>query len=76
MKVVFLEDVDGVAKGGEVKEVKNGFARNYLIPKKLAAPATHNHLQRISKLSKLADEDRVKKISLLSDLSETFPLNT
>ena len=72
MKVVFLEDVDGVAKGGEVKEVKNGFARNYLIPQKLAAPATHNHLQRISKLSKLADEDRVKKISLLSDLSETL----
>ena len=65
MKVVFLEDVDGVAKGGEVKEVKNGFARNYLIPKKLAAPATHNHLQRISKLSKLADEDRVKKAEWL-----------
>ena len=72
MKVVFLEDVDGVAKGGEVKEVKNGFARNYLIPQKLAAPATHNHLQQISKLSKLANEDRVKKISLLSDLSETL----
>ena len=55
MKVVFLEDVDGVAKGGEIKEVKNGFARNYLIPKNLAAPATHNQLQRISKLSKQAD---------------------
>ena len=34
MKVVFLEDVQGVANGGEIKEVKNGFARNYLIPKK------------------------------------------
>ncbi|MQG22693.1 MAG: 50S ribosomal protein L9, partial [SAR202 cluster bacterium] len=72
MKVVFLEDVDGVAKGGEIKEVKNGFARNYLIPKNLAAPATHNQLQRISKLSKKADEDRVKKIKLLSDLSESL----
>tara|TARA_A100001037_G_scaffold76711_1_gene68835 strand:+ start:1585 stop:2190 length:606 start_codon:yes stop_codon:yes gene_type:complete len=72
MKVVFLEDVDGVAKGGEIKEVKNGFARNYLIPKNLAAPATHNQLQRISKLSKQADEDRVKKIKLLSDLSESL----
>ena len=47
MKVVFLEDVDGGAKGGEIKEVKNGFARNYLIPKNLAAPATHHQLQRI-----------------------------
>ena len=72
MKVVFLEDVDGGAKGGEIKEVKNGFSRNYLIPKNLAAPATHNQLQRISKLSKKADEDRVKKIKLLSDLSESL----
>ena len=32
MRVVFLEDVEGVAMGGDVKEVKNGFARNYLIP--------------------------------------------
>ena len=40
MKVVFLEDVEGVAQGGEVKDVKNGFARNFLLPKNLAAPAT------------------------------------
>lgn len=72
MKVVFLEDVDGVAKGGEIKDVKNGFARNYLIPKKLAAPATHNQLQRISKLTKQSDEDRIKKFKLLSDLSESL----
>ena len=42
MRVVFLEDVPGVAQGGEVKEVKNGFARNYLIPKNLATPASHS----------------------------------
>ncbi len=72
MKVVFLEDVDGVAKGGEIKDVKKGFARNYLIPKKLAAPATHNHIQRISKLTKQSDEDRVKKFKLLSNLSESL----
>jgi ribosomal protein L9 len=36
MEVVFLTDVEGVALGGEVKEVKNGFARNYLIPQNLA----------------------------------------
>ena len=51
MRVVFIEDVEGVALGGEIKEVKNGFARNYLIPKNLAAPATHNNLQRIHKLT-------------------------
>jgi len=36
MKVVFLEDVSRVAKAGETKEVADGYARNYLFPKKLA----------------------------------------
>lgn len=40
MKVVFLEDVAGTAKIGDIKEVKPGFARNYLLPRRLAAPAT------------------------------------
>ncbi len=37
MKVVFLEDVPKVAKLGEIKEVADGYGRNFLIPKKLAA---------------------------------------
>jgi len=36
MKVVFLEDVPGVARSGEIKEVADGYVRNFLIPKKLA----------------------------------------
>ena len=40
MKVVFLEDVPGTAKIGDIKEVKPGFARNYLLPRRLAAAAT------------------------------------
>ena len=67
MRVVFLEDVEGVAHGGDVKEVKNGFARNYLIPKNLAVPADHNALQRVEKLSRKAG---VTRIQLLSDLKE------
>jgi large subunit ribosomal protein L9 len=39
MKVIFLQDVPGVAKSGENKEVASGYARNYLLPKRLAAPA-------------------------------------
>lgn len=37
MRVVFLTDVPNVAKSGEIKEVADGYARNLLIPKKLAA---------------------------------------
>jgi len=36
MKVIFLEDVPNVARAGEIKEVANGYGRNYLIPQKLA----------------------------------------
>ncbi len=62
MRVVFLEDVSGVARGGDVKEVKNGFARNYLIPKNLAVPATHNALQGVERLAREADSTRVKRL--------------
>ena len=46
MKVVFLENVEGTAQVGEVKDVKNGFARNYLLPRRLAAPAIEPYLTR------------------------------
>ena len=39
MKVVFLQDVPNVARAGEMKEVADGYARNFLIPRKLAAQA-------------------------------------
>lgn len=46
MKVVFLEDVEGTAQVGDIKDVKNGFARNYLLPRGLAGPAVEPYLQR------------------------------
>ena len=60
MKVIFLEDVAGTADAGEVKEVKNGFARNHLLPKGLAAPATPDQLQRINAIEKAAQSNRLK----------------
>ena len=39
MKVIFLKDVPDVARAGEIKDVANGYARNYLIPQKLATIA-------------------------------------
>ena len=47
MKVVFLQDVPNVASAGEVKKVANGYARNFLFPKKLAALATPAELQKL-----------------------------
>jgi large subunit ribosomal protein L9 len=44
MKVVFLEEVEGTARTGDVKNVADGFARNYLLPRKLAAPANDHYI--------------------------------
>ena len=72
MRVVFLEDVPGVAQGGDVKEVKNGFARNFLIPKSLATPATHNALQRVERLKKQAEGTRLKVLADTRALAEAL----
>ncbi len=70
MKVVFLEDVPGVAQGGDVKDVKNGFARNYLIPQRLAAPATRDSLRRIDRLRNQAETTRLKTLTDMRNLAE------
>jgi len=51
MKVVFFEDVEGTAQVGDVKEVKNGFARNFLLPRKLAGAASRDNLQHANALA-------------------------
>jgi large subunit ribosomal protein L9 len=45
MKVVFFQDVEGTAQVGDVKEVKPGFARNFLLPRRIAGPTTKDNLQ-------------------------------
>ena len=40
MKVILTADVDPLGKSGELKDVANGYARNYLIPRDLAVPAS------------------------------------
>jgi len=47
MKVIFLEDVHNIARAGEIKEVADGYARNYLIPRKLAVAARPQDLKAI-----------------------------
>jgi large subunit ribosomal protein L9 len=57
MKVVLLEDVKGQGKKGELVNVSDGFARNFLFPKKLAKPADNQTVQEI-KAKKESEEFR------------------
>ena len=50
MRVIFLEDIPNVARTGDVKEVKTGYARNYLLPKKLAVLATSREMERLESI--------------------------
>ncbi len=60
MKIILLQDVEGLGKAGDLKEVANGYARNYLLPRRLAAGATPgliaNRSQRIA-----AEQRRLEK---------------
>lgn len=48
MKVIFLTDVKGSGKKGEIKNVSDGYARNFLIGKGLAAEATNENLNKLA----------------------------
>ena len=57
MKVILLQDVKGVGKKDEIVNASDGYARNFLFPKKLAMEATPGALKGIEKMRK-AEADR------------------
>ena len=69
MKVLFIEDVIGTAYAGDIKEVKNGFARNHLLPKNLAVAATPDQMNRVERLRRSAATRRDEHAREMSDLS-------
>ncbi|MCL2226290.1 MAG: 50S ribosomal protein L9 [Oscillospiraceae bacterium] len=58
MKVILQEDVKGHGKKGELKEVSDGYARNFLLPRKLAVVATPENLA----IMKRQDKAKAKKL--------------
>ncbi len=62
MKIILLDDVPKVGRRGEVREVSDGYARNYLIPRKLALSATAGNLQNLQHIKRQqeAKASRVK----------------
>ena len=72
MRVIFLQNVAKVARAGDVKEVKNGYARNYLIPNGLAAQATHDELKKVEKLKKVAEQQLLRESKEWSEIAEAL----
>ncbi len=57
MKIVLLEDIDKLGKKYEIKEVSDGYARNFLIPRGLAKLATAKNI----KIAKIKKEEELRK---------------
>ena len=72
MKVLFLQDVRPTAMAGDVKEVKNGYGRNYLIPNGLAVLATRHELLRADKLRQAAEDRRLKEAQDWREIAESL----
>ena len=66
MKVIFNVDVRGQGKKGEMKEVSDGYARNYLIPRNLAAEATVDNINAL----KLKEKAKAAQIAREKALAE------
>lgn len=62
MKVVLLQDIKGTGKKGDVKEVSDGYARNFLFPKKLAQEVTASVMNELT--NKKSAEDHRKQLEL------------
>jgi len=77
MKIVLLKELARVGKEGQTVEVKNGYARNYLIPRGLALVATENNLKKLEmiKQSRLkAEQKMLDKVLKLKEALENTSL--
>ena len=72
MEVILRDHVDNVGKRGDVVKVANGYARNYLLPRKLALPATDANKHWIARERKISEaregEERVAAEALAERL--------
>lgn len=60
MKVILTQDMDSLGLAGEIVEVARGYARNYLIPKKIALEATEDNIKRTETQRKSIEIKRIK----------------
>ena len=68
MKVIFLQDVKGKGKKGEMKEVSVGYAQNFLLKNKLAVEATPAAMSQLQGQKKRAEKDAAEELAAAKEL--------
>lgn len=77
MKIIFIEDVEKTGKKFELKNIKSGYARNFLIPKKLAVLATKKNMELYDKekeKEELKKEKTKKELQKIADKLKDFKI--
>jgi len=67
MQVILIQDVDTLGQANELIRVKNGYARNYLIPKKIAVEANPSNLKQLEERLKVKGK---KEATMLAEISK------
>jgi len=69
MKIILIKDMENLGLAGDVKVVANGYARNYLLPRKLAILATPYSLEKITAIQEKAVEERNERTNNLKNIA-------
>jgi len=72
MKVILLQDIEEIGKKFEVKEVKDGYARNFLIPKNLVKPATEQALKWLETRKEIEDEKAKEELKGFQEIASSM----
>lgn len=72
MKVILLEDIRGVGKKFEIKEVRDGYARNFLFPNKLAENATPSAMKKLDEMKSTHDAKEAELIKHLESIARSI----
>jgi large subunit ribosomal protein L9 len=72
MKVILLSDVDKIGKKFDLKEIKNGYARNFLIPKGLAKPATKEALEWLKIQKEITEKKAEESLKVFQQTVSTI----
>ncbi len=76
MRVVFLETVKGAGQAGEIKEVSDGYARNFLLPRQLAAAATDSAIKHLEDQRKQGSQKAARIGSQAAELAAQLNATT
>jgi large subunit ribosomal protein L9 len=68
LKVLLKSNVENLGSGGDVVKVRPGYARNFLLPRGLAVPATAGNLQRVEELRRAAAQQAQEELSRAKEL--------